>query len=188
MRLCLASASLRRLSLIKLLGIEPTICPSTVDETPLAHELPVALAQRLARLKAMQVAATLGFNEVDAVLGADTVVALGNKLFGKPASRSEAIEILMELSGKTHEVITAVCICTATQTKEFHTVSRVTFGLMTQEDCAAYWNVGESIDKAGGYAIQGAAQMFIERLQGSYTGVVGLPLYETRCALRTLGL
>jgi septum formation protein len=121
------------------------------------------------------------------VLGADTIVIAANSVMGKPADREQAIAMLQALSGITHEVITAVALA-GEQVVVNSQCSRVTFRTLTRRECEAYWACGEPRDKAGAYAIQGLAAAFITRLEGSYSGVMGLPLYETAELLKTIGI
>jgi septum formation protein len=122
------------------------------------------------------------------VLAADTTVVLDDVIYGKPRNRGAGIEMLARLSGRTHEVLTAVALADDHAIALRLSVSSVRFRTLTPEECAAYWETGESHDKAGGYAIQGAAAAFIESLSGSYSGVMGLPLFETAELLRNAGI
>lgn len=182
--LVLASASSRRLALLEQIGITPDkVLPSDIDENPKAGETPRTLALRLAVEKAAACPAEGAF-----VISADTVVALGNRILPKAADADEASACLALLSGRSHQVITGLAIRgpdgrTATRT----VLSRVVFKRLTAAEIAAYVATGEPIGKAGGYAIQGHAGAFVKRLNGSYSAVVGLPLYETRALLQGLG-
>ncbi|MFZ5476491.1 MAG: Maf family protein [Myxococcota bacterium] len=149
--------------------------PAHADETPLPGEDPRVYARRIARAKATAVAG-------DAVLAADTVVALDGRIFGKPGDPPEARAMLRALSGRTHLVHTAVCL-RASRTYERLVTSRVTFRALTERDVAWYLATGEPFDKAGGYGIQGDGALLVDRLQGSYTNVMGLPLRETLALL-----
>jgi len=180
----LASGSPRRLGLINQVGIEPdALRPSDVDETPLKGELPRACANRLARLKAE---AALSFVSVDDelkgsyILAADTVVAVGRRILPKAELLDEASQCLRQLSGRVHRVYTAVCLVTPKERFRQRLVeTRVRFRRLSEQDIEAYLASGEWRGKAGGYAVQGIAGSFIVKIVGSYTNVVGLPLYKT---------
>jgi len=179
----LASASPRRRELLAQLGVACSVRPAHIDETRLPGESPRDYVVRLAREKALAVHA------LDAslpVLGADTTVALGDDIFCKPGSREEAVAMLMRLSGRTHDVLTAVALAVRTGVAERLSVSRVTFRVLEPAECAAYWDTGEPCDKAGAYAIQGRGAAFVQHLSGSFSGVMGLPLFETAELLRAL--
>lgn len=175
-RVCLASASPRRRELLAQIGVACVVQAAHVDETRLPNESARDYVVRLARTKAQVVYAR---DAALPVLGADTTVALGEEIFGKPASRAGAVAMLMRLSGRTHQVLTAVALVSARGLAERLTVSRVTFRTLTEAECGDYWDTGEPRDKAGGYAIQGRAAAFIAHLEGSFSGVMGLPLFET---------
>ncbi|MET0366622.1 MAG: Maf family nucleotide pyrophosphatase [Methylobacterium sp.] len=182
--LVLASASPRRLELLQQVGIEPErLLPTDVDETPQRAETPRALAKRLARLKAMAAFETLrarGETQGRWTLGADTVVAVGREVMPKAEIAEDAVANLRILSGRTHRVYTGVCVVTpAGRARERLVESRVRFKRLSREDIERYVASGEWQGKAGGYAIQGRAGAFVVKLTGSYTGIVGLPLYET---------
>ena len=183
-KLILASGSPRRLSLINQAGIEPdALRPSDIDETPLKGELPRACANRLARLKAE---AALSLVSVDEelkgayILAADTVVAVGRRILPKAELLDEASQCLRLLSGRNHRVYTGVCLVTPKEAFRQRLVeTRVRFRRLSEEDMEAYLASGEWRAKAGGYAAQGIAGTFIVKIVGSYSNVVGLPLYET---------
>ncbi len=184
----LASGSPRRLSLIIQAGIEPdALRPCDLDETPKKGELPRACANRLARAKAE--AALEGVrNDEDLqgafILAADTVVAVGRRILPKTELLDEAAQCLRLLSGRNHKVYTAVCLVTPKEGFRQRLVeTRVRFKRLSEQDMEAYLASGEWRGKAGGYAAQGLAGSFIVKLVGSYTGVVGLPLYETTTLL-----
>jgi len=182
--LVLASASPRRLELLQQVGIEPErLLPTDVDETPQRAETPRALAKRLARLKAMAAFETLrarGETEGRWTLGADTGVAVGREVMPKAEIAEDAVANLRILSGRTHRVYTGVCVVTPFgKARERLVESRVRFKRLSREDIERYVASGEWQGKAGGYAIQGRAGAFVVKLTGSYTGIVGLPLYET---------
>jgi septum formation protein len=185
-RLILASASPRRVELLAQLGIAPdAIDPAEVDETPRAREAPEAIARRLARDKAAAVAAR---HDGAFVLAADTVVALGRRVLGKPEDKTEAAKFLRLLSGRRHRVIGAICIVDPRGTFHDRTVTTVVrFKRLSEAEIARYIAAGEWHDKAGGYAIQGRAAAFVAWISGSYSNVVGLPLHETAMMLDGLG-
>jgi septum formation protein len=177
MNLALASQSPRRLALLAQIGITPTrvVAPS-IDETPLKAELPHLLAERLARAKAAAVA----IHEGEVVLAADTVVAVGRRILPQANTPEEVEACLRLLSGRAHRVYTAVCVQNTEHARLRVVETRVKVKRLSDPEIAAYVALGEGLGKAGGYAIQGYAAGFIVRLVGSYTNVVGLPLYETR--------
>ena len=183
-KLILASGSPRRLSLINQAGIEPdALRPAEVDETPLHGELPRVCANRLAYAKATTALAGVGVDD-DVygafILAADTVVAVGRRILPKPELIDEAAQCLRLLSGRNHRVYTALCLITPKRRFRQRVVeTRVRFKRLSFEDMEAYLGSGEWRGKAGGYAAQGLAGAFIVKLVGSYTNVVGLPLYET---------
>jgi septum formation protein len=181
--LVLASASPRRLALLEQVGIEPTaLRPASIDETPKKSERPRTLAQRLAKAKA-QAAHERIQNEPELkdafVLAADTVVAVGRMSIGKPEFLDEAAKALATLSGRTHKVFTAVCIVTPDgKVRQRVVETRVRMKRLNRQEIESYLACGEWRGKAGGYAIQGIAGAFIQKIVGSYSNVVGLPLIE----------
>lgn len=181
--LVLASASSRRLALLEQVGIEPdALRPASIDETPRKGERPRNYAQRLARAKAIVAKERLE-REPDlasaAVLAADTVVAVSRGIIGKPEYLNEAAAALQTLSGRSHRVYTSVCLITSEGKTKVRTVeTRVRFKRLSQEEIESYLASGEWRGKAGGYAIQGIAGAFVQKIVGSYTNVVGLPLIE----------
>jgi septum formation protein len=182
----LASASPRRLELLRGIGLEPDqVDPADIDEMPLAGETARRLALRLARAKAAVTAA----RHPDAfVLAADTVVALGRRLLGKPEDDADAARMLGLVSGRAHRVLTAVAVLApGGRAGARLSETRVQFKRLTAREIAAYVASREWAGKAGGYGVQGRAGAFVTALSGSYTGVVGLPLYETRALLVGLG-
>ena len=182
-KLVLASGSPRRLMLINQAGIEPdALRPAAVDETPKRGELPRACATRLARAKAE---AALNMVRIDEelkgsyILAADTVVAVGRRILPKAELLDEAAQCLRLLSGRNHRVHTSVCLVTPKEHfRQRHVETRVRFKRLSEQDIEAYLASGEWRGKAGGYAAQGIAGSFIVKIVGSYTNVVGLPLYE----------
>lgn len=184
--LVLASGSPRRLQLLAALGLECEVLPVDIDETPRPGELPADCARRLAAEKAA-VAATRQ-PEGRLVLAADTVVALDGDILGKPADAADARRMLQCLSGRLHEVHTAVAATRDGVTALRLSSSEVTFRDLRAREIEAYVATGEPLDKAGAYGIQGLAAMFVTRLCGSHSGVVGLPLCETAELLGGFGI
>lgn len=184
MKLILGSASPRRKELLAQLGLVPdAILPPDIDEDPHKGELPRPYCARLAREKALAVAA--GPDEV--VLTADTTVALGRRILGKPRDAGEAAEFLTALGGRRHQVITAVAVRRGDRIWQRDSVSAVKMKRLSDAELNAYLAGGEWEGKAGAYAIQGAAGAFIPWISGSFTGIVGLPLSETAALLQAAG-
>jgi len=175
----LASASPRRSELLRQVGIAHEVRPVHVDETVQAGEAPSAYVLRLAEAKAGALWRQLALHERRPVLAADTTVALEGEIFGKPGGLAEAQAMLGRLSGRTHEVHTAVALVHEGGAAARVNRSSVTFRELTPAEIAWYWRTGEPADKAGGYAVQGRAAAFISHIAGSYSGIMGLPLYET---------
>ena len=184
--LCLASASPRRRELLAQIGVAHTTAAANIDESVLAGEAAVDYVVRMARAKAQ---AVRGYAGTLPVLGADTIVVLDGVICGKPASAADGLAMLKRLSGRTHTVLTAVALAAGEAAPQSRlSTSEVTFRCLSHAECLAYWESGEPRDKAGGYAVQGRAAIFIERLSGSYSGVMGLPLFETAELLRAAGI
>jgi len=183
----LASQSPRRRELLQQIGVRFELLPVDIDEAQQADETPQACVQRLALEKARAGRAVLPAGRSQPVMGADTLVVCGDAVLGKPADREAALAMLQSLSGTTHQVITAVALAADHEASCIST-SHVTFRRLTVAECEAYWETGEPRDKAGSYAVQGLAAMFITRLEGSYSGVMGLPLYETVELLKDFGV
>jgi septum formation protein len=184
MRLILGSGSPRRLELLAGLGIVPdAVLPPDIDETPRKGELPRPYAERLAREKAAAVAA----GPDDIVLCADTTVAVGRRILGKPADAGEAAAFLTLLGGRRHEVITAVAVHRGARAWQRTSVSTVKMKRLSDLELNAYLASGEWQGKAGAYGIQGAAGAFIPWISGSYTGIMGLPVAETAALLAAAG-
>lgn len=184
----LASASPRRRELLRQIGVAYRRLRVEVDETPWPGERPDAYVARLALDKAQQGCQTLGRRVPAPVLGADTTVVAAGAILGKPRDRAEGLAMLAQLSGCEHQVFSAVALATPAREAVKVQESRVRFRQLTPAECAAYWDSGEPGDKAGGYAIQGRAAAFIAELRGSYSGVMGLPLFETAELLREFGV
>lgn len=180
--LCLASASPRRLGLLRQVGLEPEVRAPALDETQRPSEVVRDYVERMAVSKAQ----AGGILQADLVIGADTVVVLANESLGKPATPQEARRMLARLSGQKHHVLTAVAVY---QPKTNRCLSRVVetqvwIKSLSAEEISAYVATGEPLDKAGAYGIQGAGAFMVTRMDGSYSGVVGLPLYETLALLQ----
>jgi len=191
--LILASASPRRKELLQSLGITTHVCPADIDESRLAGELPENYVDRLALEKATTAMRLLSQDtRVDAgnlpILAADTIVTLNNQLFGKPKNQEDAIAIWQALSGKTHQVMTAIVLLTESQQYTALSTSQVSFKKLSKQEMQTYWQTGEPQDKAGAYAIQGFASAWVESISGSYSGIVGLPLHELNGLLTRVGL
>lgn len=185
MRLILGSASPRRHDLLAQLGLTPdAVTPPDIDETPRKGELPRPYCARLAREKA---AAVPGAGPEDVVLCADTTVALGRRILGKPADAGEAAAFLTALGGRRHHVITAVAVRRGDRVWSRESVSAVKMKRLSDAELNSYLDSGEWMGKAGGYAIQGRAGAFIPWITGSFTGIVGLPLAETAALLAAAG-
>lgn len=189
--LFLASGSPRRRELLTQIGVPFQVVTASIDETPLPDECPAAYVERLARAKARAGREHLLGSSVSApfcVLGADTAVVLDDQILGKPVDEADALSMLMALSGREHEVLTAIAILAAERCETRVVRSRVSFRTISQQEAAQYWASGEPQDKAGGYAIQGLAAVFVAGLNGSYSGVVGLPVCETAELLGQFGI
>ena len=195
----LASRSPRRRELLQQIGVrfEPLLfregsrADADTDESVKPGEDPDAYVRRVAQMKALaawqRVTIRRGLQRKP-VLAADTTVALANEILAKPADRADAERILTLLSGTRHRVLTAVALCLETRCELAVSESFVTFAPLTPERIAAYAKTGEPFDKAGAYAVQGRAAAFVERIEGSYTGIMGLPLYETALLLTKFGV
>lgn len=183
----LASQSPRRRELLEQIGVSHEVLVVEVDEQVRDNESAQDFACRVALDKARAGWRTLAKDRRRPVLGADTVVVTGSGILGKPRDREHATRMLQQLSGRTHTVLTAVALVGLTEAVQVRT-SYVTFRTVTTAECEAYWDTGEPADKAGGYAIQGRAAIFISRIEGSYSGVMGLPLFETAELLKESGI
>jgi nucleoside triphosphate pyrophosphatase len=183
--LCLASASPRRRALLQQIGVHHIAHPTNVDETPYPGEAPRAYVTRLAAAKA---SAARRIDAALPALGADTTVVVDGIMFGKPQTQAQGIAMLASLSGRVHEVLSAVALADTRGVAIAVSTSAVRFRALSAEECRAYWQSGEPHGKAGAYAIQGLAAAFIESLHGSYSGVMGLPLFETAALLQAAGV
>ena len=184
MRLILGSGSPRRRDLLAQIGVVPdAVCPPEIDETPARGELPRPYCARMAREKA----AATGADADDIVLAADTTVAMGRRILGKPAGAGEAAQFLHALSGRRHRVVTAVAVRRGARLWERDVVSRVKMKRLSDAEIHAYLASRDWQGKAGGYGIQGMAGAFVPWMSGSFTGIVGLPLAETAGLLQVAG-
>ena len=192
----LASQSPRRAQLLSQLGVvfelllpDPDEDAETLEEVH-GREAPAAYVQRVTRLKLEAAVARMKRRGLPAapVLCSDTTVALGREILGKPADLIQAQRMLTSLAGRTHRVLTAVAVQQGRQTREILSVSSVSFAPMSPAQIKAYVDTGEPMGKAGAYAVQGQAAMHIRRISGSYSGIMGLPLYESAQILRAAGL
>ena len=196
-RIYLASRSPRRRELLTQVGIRfdtiafrsPPREDREIDENPHPGETPVDYVQRVAQAKAAHGWRIVGWRKLlpQVVLAADTTLEFEGKIIGKPASAEDAVDILHRLSGQTHRVLTAVAVAFEGRLETALSVSDVRFGRLDEAEIRRYVDSGEPMDKAGAYGIQGHAGLFVEHLSGSYTGVMGLPLYETGELLRQFG-
>ncbi len=190
-QLHLASGSPRRRELLTQIGVTFTTLSADIDETPLDNETPTEYVERLARGKAdaglLSLANAPTYSSA-CVLGADTAVVLDGKILGKPVDEADALAMLAALSDREHEVLTAVAVVDQQRCETRTVSSRVKFRAVSPEEARAYWASGEPQDKAGSYAIQGLAAIFVESLNGSYSSVVGLPLCETAEILQRFGI
>jgi septum formation protein len=184
-QIILASASPRRKELLDQIRVTYTVYPVDLDETPLPNETPLDYVQRLAAEKSAACRAQL--NTEIPVLAADTAVVLGSAIMGKPKDKADALTMLTQLSGKTHQVYSAVSL-RGREHGQAVSLTEVTFRCLTAREMLDYWNSEEPLDKAGGYAIQGRGGIFVESIKGSFSGVVGLPLFETAELLSNQGI
>jgi septum formation protein len=185
-QLILASASPRRADLLRAARIPFRVRPSEIDETPHLDELPHVYVERMAREKAQAVARD---EPGGLVLGADTAVVIDTRILGKPRDREDAIAMLRQLSGRAHVVVTGIALYSVAATRLETAVERtvVHMALLAADEILAYVDTGEPLDKAGAYGAQGVASRYIERVEGSYTNVVGLPVATVYALLRRLG-
>lgn len=191
LQLYLASSSPRRHELLAQLGVQFEVVQAPIDETPRRREVPLNYVERMAREKALsgqQCLLEQGQTNGLPVMGSDTSVVLGNLILGKPADKEHAHTMLSQLSGRTHQVITSVAIAHDEHVDVISSISNVRFRMLSPNEIDAYWDSGEPQDKAGAYGIQGIAASFVEHLSGSYSGVMGLPLFETTELLRRAGV
>ncbi len=184
-QIILASASPRRKQLLAQFGIEVIVYPVDLDETPHQKESPIAYVQRVAAEKSALAKSSIT-HELP-ILSADTVVISNKQILGKPKNMEDGVAMLASLSGQSHQVLSAISL-RGDQHWQALSVTEVTFRTLSEQEIRRYWQTGEPLDKAGGYAIQGLAAGFIEQIKGSYSGVMGLPLYETAQLLANQGI
>ena len=182
----LASASPRRRELLTALGLDFSYDGVAIDESALPGEVPSDMVLRLATSKA-RTAYESGEHPAP-VLGADTIVLVDDRVFGKPASKEEALAMLASLSGRTHQVLTGVAVVANGELQTAISRTEVRFREIHPDEAEAYWQSGEPAGKAGAYAVQGLGGIFVSAINGSYTGVVGLPVFETVNLLRRAGI
>lgn len=182
----LASASPRRSELLRQLGLDFDVTPADIDESIRPGEAPDAYVERLALEKGRAAWAALDAHDTP-VLAADTAVVLAPKILGKPVDAADAADMLAQLAGRSHDVLTSVAVLDAEREAVIVNRTEVCFRSIHPDEIAAYWRSGEPSGKAGGYAIQGLGAMFIEEIHGSYSGVMGLPLFETARLLTGFG-
>ncbi len=187
MPLFLASTSPRRADLLKQIAQTFTQTEVTIDETPYQHENALHYVERMAQEKAKQ-----GFIQLEQqqayVLSADTIIELDGEILGKPKDQADSFSMLKRLSNRSHWVHTAICLVSQDVQQSCVVSSKVEFRALTDEEIKLYWQTGEPCDKAGSYAIQGLAGSFVQRIEGSYSAIVGLPLAETLLMLRQQAL
>lgn len=182
--LVLASQSPRRAELLGRLGLQFDVRPADIDETYIDHEMPADHAERLAREKALTIAA----DEADAlVIGSDTIVVLGSDVLGKPRDADDAVRMLLRLSGREHEVYTGVAVASGSRVESALERVRVRFRQLDRSDCETYVATGEPMDKAGAYGIQGFGSALVEAVDGDYFAVMGLPVVRTLKLLERFG-
>ena len=188
--LYLASQSPRRRELLTQIGVRVELVSVTVPEVRKENEQPMDYVARLSLAKARAGYAAIAPREdaLKPVLGADTIVVIEGDILEKPRSEAEGVSMLRRLSGQKHHVMTAVSLCTAQKSQTRINVTAVYFRAISDQEIDAYWRTGEPCDKAGGYGIQGMAAVFVDRIEGSYSSVVGLPLLETAQLLSEFNL
>ena len=186
--LFLASASPRRAELLGQIAVPFQRVSASIDETPREGEEPAVYVERLALEKAQAGLQRLEQAAGAVVLGADTAVVLDGRILGKPQDRADALAMLAALSGREHQVLTAVALCSGARSASVVVASQVRFAPISPAQAEAYWASGEPLDKAGSYAIQGLGAVFVAGMSGSYSAVVGLPLCETASLLAEFGI
>lgn len=185
-RIILASASPRRRELLDQIGVTYEVFPVDIDEAPFPGEAPQSYVFRIASEKSAACLARRGESGLP-ILAADTAVILAGQIMGKPKDQEDGLAMLRQLSGKTHQVYSAVSV-RGRQDAQALNITEVTFRHLTEQEMLAYWHSGEPLDKAGGYAIQGLGSVFVKSIKGSFSGVMGLPLFETAELLSQQGI
>ncbi len=188
MSLILASASPRRAELLRQIGVDFEVAAAHIDESVMPGEPATDYVKRMARQKALATQKNLDKAGERVVLGADTCVICDDHILGKPADEEACIEMLELLSAREHQVLSAICILQGNNQHLAVSESHVAFRVISRAEAALYWATGEPRDKAGGYGIQGLASVFVSELRGSYSGVMGLPLFETAQLLAKCGV
>lgn len=184
--LLLASQSPRRQELLRQIGIDYQVISAAIDETPRLHEAPLAYVQRIARDEAQ--AAQMQHDATQyPILTADTTVTFQDMILGKPKDYADFERMMTALSGNTHQVLSAIALRWQDQLIEKISISHVTFAPLPEHFIESYWQTGEPCDKAGGYAVQGIMARYIQKIEGSYSGIMGLPLFELSEALDNIG-
>ena len=178
----LASSSPRRREILEMLGLNFKVIPSSADETVPKGLSPAQTVEYLARIKAQAVRNSA--SQEDIIVSADTIVVIDGQIFGKPADRNEAIEMLSRLSGRTHEVYTGICV----NDQVSHECSKVTFRTLSMDEIEAYIDTGEPMDKAGAYGIQGKGSLLVSRIEGDYFNIMGLPVCRLGQMLKNYGV
>lgn len=182
MSIILASASPRRAELLQQVGLNFTVMPADIDESVYPNESVASYVQRMAESKGELIRQRQPSSDI--IIAADTTVCIDEKILGKPQNQADCLEMMASLSGRIHKVYTAVVVSQLDFIGSALSTSEVSFREISQSEALKYWQTGEPRDKAGSYAIQGKGAAFVTRLSGSYTGVVGLPLYELSQLLR----
>ncbi|MEH6624844.1 MAG: Maf family protein [Motiliproteus sp.] len=185
-KLVLASHSPRRKELLQQIGVSFSSCGADIDETHCAGESPAQYVQRLALQKAQAVQHQFGDDAV--IIGSDTAVVCDEHILGKPKNQQHCVEMLMQLSGRQHQVMTSIALLDGERSLAKVVTSQVFFRTLSKIECQSYWQTGEPKDKAGGYGIQGLGAVFVKHIEGSYSAVVGLPLMETAELLGQMGV
>ncbi len=187
-KLCLASQSPRRRELLEQLGVNFEVLPAHIDETRFRSELTHDYVARITLAKAHEVWHLPNYHKKYPVLASDTAVCIDGAVLGKPENVNDAVYILRQLSGRTHEVLTGVALVFGKRHEYRLSVSQVTFDELSSEQIERYVATGEGLDKAGSYAVQGFAAAFIRHISGSYSGIMGLPIFETTELLKRWGV
>lgn len=187
-RVILASASPRRQALLRQIGVDCEVCPQDIDESRQPGEAPKVYVRRMADEKAEAALGSGRHGEGVVIVASDTSVVCDEAVLGKPETEAEALSMLQLLAGREHQVLTAVTVADAGQRGQALSESRVLFRDIPADEASRYWQTGEPLGKAGGYAIQGLGAVFVKSLVGSYSGVMGLPLFETARLLAEFGV
>ncbi|MCP3851262.1 MAG: septum formation inhibitor Maf [Gammaproteobacteria bacterium] len=190
-QILLASNSPRRQELLCQMGVSFRVIPQFAEEIHKSNESPEEFVSRLALDKAKDGLLRLERSQCDhqtPVLGSDTAVVLKGDILGKPKDKTHSIDMLLSLSNQTHQVFTAVALTNEHKTEQVLSITEVTFSTLSKTMCETYWQTGEAADKAGSYGIQGLGGLFVNKINGSYSGVMGLPIYETGLLLKKFGI